>query len=194
MHLRPLFVVHGLSQSQETRVLVIVFGREKGIPYLVGHSMVQDEQLHPVGSSSALLLATAYVIYPPSGGRESEERRTGRTRKRRRGARLDQNHRRHRESLALSPGAGGSDLVTPRLGYVLGLLAGLLTGLPPFITAGSVVLLLGGTAAFGTVSPTSCNDGSLYIATAREKKWGEEDAIRYILFFLIIKQSRALTI
>lgn len=51
-----------------------------------------------------------------------------------------------------------------RCGYVAGL-SGLLTGLPPFITAGSVVLLLGGTAALATVSPTSCNDGSLYMAT-----------------------------
>lgn len=50
-------------------------------------------------------------------------------------------------------------------GYVVGL-SGLLTGLPPFITAGSLVLLLGGTAALGTVSPTSCNDGSLYMATS----------------------------
>ena len=55
-----------------------------------------------------------------------------------------------------------------RCGYVAGL-SGLLTGLPPFITAGSLVLLLGGTAALGTVSPTSCNDGSLYMAT-RERK------------------------
>lgn len=52
------------------------------------------------------------------------------------------------------------------LGYVLGLLASLLTGLPPFITAGSLVLLAGGAVALGTVSPTSCNDGSRYIATA----------------------------
>lgn len=50
-------------------------------------------------------------------------------------------------------------------GYVVGL-SGLLTGFPPFITAGSLVLLLGGTAALGTVSPTSCNDGSLYMATS----------------------------
>lgn len=49
-------------------------------------------------------------------------------------------------------------------GYVAGLSA-LLTGFPPFIIAGSLVLLLGGTGAFGTVSPTSCNDGSLYMAT-----------------------------
>lgn len=51
-----------------------------------------------------------------------------------------------------------------RCGYVVGL-SGLLTGFPPFIIAGSLVLLLGGTAALGTVSPTSCNDGSLYMAT-----------------------------
>lgn len=60
-----------------------------------------------------------------------------------------------------------------RRGYVGGL-SGLLTGLPPFIIAGSLVLLLGGTAALGTVSPTSCNDGSLYMATGegddRERK------------------------
>ena len=55
---------------------------------------------------------------------------------------------------------------------MVGLVEGLLTGLPPFITAGSVVLLLGGTVALGTVSPTSCNDGSLYMATVgwEEKK------------------------
>lgn len=52
-----------------------------------------------------------------------------------------------------------------RCGYVAGL-SGLLTGFPPFITAGSLVLLLAGTAALGTVSPTSCNDGSLYMATS----------------------------
>lgn len=51
-----------------------------------------------------------------------------------------------------------------RYGYVGGL-SGLLTGLPPFITTGSLVLLLGGTATLGNVSPTSCKDGSLYIAT-----------------------------
>lgn len=56
-----------------------------------------------------------------------------------------------------------------RCGYVAGL-SGLLTGLPPFITAGSLVLLLGGTAALGTVSPTSCNDGSLYMATKERKQ------------------------
>lgn len=48
-------------------------------------------------------------------------------------------------------------------------LVSLLTGLPPFMTAGSLVLLLGGTAGLGTVSPTSCNDGSRYIATAKHR-------------------------
>lgn len=63
-----------------------------------------------------------------------------------------------------------------RRGYVGGL-SGLLTGLPPFIIAGSLVLLLGATAALGTVSPTSCNDGSLYIATEgadKEEEKGRE--------------------
>lgn len=40
------------------------------------------------------------------------------------------------------------------------------TGLPPFIIADALVLLLGVTPAFGTVSPTSCNDGSRYMATS----------------------------
>jgi len=56
-------------------------------------------------------------------------------------------------------------------GYVVGLVS-LLTGLPPFMTAGSV-LLLGGTAGLGTVSPTSCNDGSRYIATAKDIREGK---------------------
>lgn len=47
-------------------------------------------------------------------------------------------------------------------GYVVLLL---LTGLPPFIIADALVLLLGVTPAFGTVSPTSCKDGSRYMAT-----------------------------
>lgn len=59
-------------------------------------------------------------------------------------------------------------------GYVVGL-SGLLTGFPPFITAGSLVLLLGGTAALGTVSPTSCKDGSLYMATVRGEKLRREN-------------------
>ena len=68
-----------------------------------------------------------------------------------------------------------------RCGYVAGL-SGLLTGLPPFITAGSLVLLLGGTAALGTVSPTSCNDGSLYMATggAEEKDREERDKAHHV--------------
>lgn len=50
-------------------------------------------------------------------------------------------------------------------GYVVLLL---LTGLPPFIIADALVLLLGVTPAFGTVSPTSCKDGSRYMATRQE--------------------------
>lgn len=53
-----------------------------------------------------------------------------------------------------------------RCGYVVGL-SGLLTGLPPFMTAGSLVLLLGGAEVLGTVSPMSCSDGSLYMATGK---------------------------
>ena len=54
-------------------------------------------------------------------------------------------------------------------GYVVLLL---LTGLPPFMMADALVLLLGVTPAFGTVSPTSCKDGSRYMATSDGK--GEE--------------------
>lgn len=62
-------------------------------------------------------------------------------------------------------------------GYVAAVgLSGLLTGFPPFMTGGSLVLLLDGavavaaaaaaaTATLGTVSPTSCNEGSRYMAT-----------------------------
>lgn len=57
--------------------------------------------------------------------------------------------------------------------------SGLLTGLPPFITAGSLVLLLGGTAALGTVSPTSCNDGSRYMATGGEEDRAERQVRRW---------------
>lgn len=46
-------------------------------------------------------------------------------------------------------------------------LSGLLTGFPPFMTAGSLVLLLGGADVLGTVSPTSCSEGSLYMATGK---------------------------
>lgn len=53
-----------------------------------------------------------------------------------------------------------------RCGYVAGW-SGLLTGLPPFMTAGSLVLLLGGADALGTVSPMSCSEGSLYMATGK---------------------------
>lgn len=55
-------------------------------------------------------------------------------------------------------------------GYVVLLL---LTGLPPFIIADALVLLLGVTPAFGTVSPTSCKDGSRYMATSNGlgRKW-----------------------
>lgn len=52
-------------------------------------------------------------------------------------------------------------------GYVVLLL---LTGLPPFIIADALVLLLGVTPAFGTVSPTSCKDGSRYMATSDRKE------------------------
>lgn len=52
-------------------------------------------------------------------------------------------------------------------GYVSSLGSGLLTGLPPFMTTGSLVVLLEGgpPASLGTASPTSCNEGSRYIAT-----------------------------
>lgn len=63
-------------------------------------------------------------------------------------------------------------------GYVVGLVS-LLTGLPPFMTAGSV-LLLGGTAGLGTVSPTSCNDGSRYIATAKDITEGKSQSGNHI--------------
>lgn len=51
-------------------------------------------------------------------------------------------------------------------GYVSSL-SGLLTGLPPFMTTGSLVVLFEGgpPASLGTASPTSCNEGSRYIAT-----------------------------
>lgn len=55
-------------------------------------------------------------------------------------------------------------------------LSGLLTGLPPFMTAGSLVLLLGGADVLGTVSPISCSEGSLYMAT---KKGGRK--IKHLL-------------
>lgn len=65
------------------------------------------------------------------------------------------------------------------LGYVSSL-SGLLTGLPPFMTTGSLVVLLEGgpPASLGTASPTSCNEGSRYIATSggrkrRTGKWEE---------------------
>lgn len=45
-----------------------------------------------------------------------------------------------------------------------------MTGLPPFIIADALVLLLGVTPAFGTVSPTSCKDGSRYMATSDRKE------------------------
>lgn len=64
-------------------------------------------------------------------------------------------------------------------GYVVLLL---LTGLPPFIIADALVLLLGVTPAFGTVSPTSCKDGSRYMATSDRKegvKKGREGNINY---------------
>lgn len=54
-------------------------------------------------------------------------------------------------------------------GYVVLLL---FTGLPPFIIADALVLLLGVTPAFGTVSPISCKDGSRYMATEGKEKKG----------------------
>lgn len=59
---------------------------------------------------------------------------------------------------------GNTGWASVRCGYVAGL-SGLLTGLPPFMTAGSLVLLLGGADVLGTVSPMSCSEGSLYMAT-----------------------------
>lgn len=54
----------------------------------------------------------------------------------------------------------------------------LLTGFPPFIIADALVLLLGVTPAFGTVSPTSCKDGSRYMATKNVKTGrGKEEVI-----------------
>lgn len=74
------------------------------------------------------------------------------------------------------PGAGaaGVAVVVVAAAVVAAAVAavlGLLTGFPPFITAGSFVLLLGGTPAGFGVSPMSCSDGSLYIATVE----GEHD-------------------
>lgn len=59
-------------------------------------------------------------------------------------------------------------------GYVSSL-SGLLTGFPPFITTGSLVVLLEGgpPASLGTASPTSCNEGSRYIATRWEEEKGK---------------------
>lgn len=57
-------------------------------------------------------------------------------------------------------------------------LSGLLTGLPPFMTAGSLVLLLGGADVLGTVSPMSCSEGSLYMATG-EADGKEQKAVRH---------------
>ncbi len=70
-------------------------------------------------------------------------------------------------------------------GYVSSL-SGLLTGLPPFMTTGSLVVLLEGgpPASLGAASPTSCNEGSRYIATRGEEGGkrrmgeGEEDRVR----------------
>lgn len=81
-----------------------------------------------------------------------------------------------------SSGGGGEFVASPGLpsarrgenrerGYVASL-SGLLTGLPPFMTTGSVVVLLDGghPTSLGTASPTSCNEGSRYIATAGEEQ------------------------
>lgn len=75
-------------------------------------------------------------------------------------------------------GSRGLSMVELGSGYVVGLVS-LLTGLPPFMTAGSV-LLLGGTAGLGTVSPTSCNDGSRYIATAKDITEGKSQSGNHI--------------
>jgi hypothetical protein len=56
----------------------------------------------------------------------------------------------------------------------------LLTGLPPFIIADALVLLLGVTPAFGTVSPTSCKDGSRYMATSDAEKGGGKGDITWL--------------
>lgn len=71
-------------------------------------------------------------------------------------------------------------------GYVSSLGSGLLTGLPPFMTTGSLVVLLEGgpPASLGTASPTSCNEGSRYIATgggarsgrSPRQTWEEEES------------------
>lgn len=65
-------------------------------------------------------------------------------------------------------------------------LSGLVTGLPPFMTAGSLVLLLGGADVLGTVSPMSCSEGSLYMATGKMvgNKNNEED----LLLLLVQRQ------
>lgn len=94
---------------------------------------------------------------PPT--RVCDSRGTGRTSRRRR------SRSRHGGRLHLPSTHTRRHGASVRRGYVAGG-SGLLTGFPPFITAGSLVLLLGGTAALGTVSPTSCNDGSRYMATA----------------------------
>lgn len=56
----------------------------------------------------------------------------------------------------------------------------LLTGLPPFIIADALVLLLGVTPAFGTVSPTSCKDGSRYMATRVVKKGRRKEEVVWL--------------
>lgn len=72
-------------------------------------------------------------------------------------------------------GGGGA-----RRGYVSSLGSGLLTGLPPFITTGSLVVLLEGgpPASLGAASPTSCNEGSRYMATGGRGKRKEEEEDR----------------
>lgn len=64
---------------------------------------------------------------------------------------------------------GGGPVTLPGPGYGVLLLW---AALPPFMMADALVLLLGVTPAFGTVSPTSCRDGSRYMATGGGK--GEE--------------------
>lgn len=74
----------------------------------------------------------------------------------------------------LASGKPGGGAESRRWGYVSSLL-GLLTGLPPFMTTGSQVVLLEGgpPASLGTASPTSCNDGSRYIATGKYRRGRE---------------------
>lgn len=70
----------------------------KGIPYLLGHSMVRVELIHPVESSSSLRLATLLQSICQVDG---ESQRRAEKEERRRGARLDQIHTREKERIFL---------------------------------------------------------------------------------------------